>query len=253
MLINLDKKRAEKTMSLGKIKLIASPFTGQSVSFKVDNIRLINIPPLCPHCLAPAREPQIYRFNQNFREGGRKYTRTIQFALGAHDTCSRRFRDPSISGSVDVRLKGDFSLVLKFREPLFASIFTAVNFNYLYNDRGISFQRLFDQEVSRMIKLRNKTTSQEKIICPVCKCGFKQEDSVLDFCSSCGSQFEEIELVADVKEEKKEEQKESKELFVTELDSIKCPTCDIRMLTEPGLTICGRCGQDLETTEGREI
>jgi hypothetical protein len=240
-------------MSLGNIKLITPVYEGHIVSMDPSYIRSLSIPVLCPKCLKPAERPQVIRLQSDFWQGGQKYARTIQFAVAAHAHCASGFRSRDIGGSFKASLPSQNRLSFVIENPLYATIFIAMNFAIFRDGRGRPLQGLYDQEMSDQANRRIARAAANDILCPRCMNIMKRTDAnSLPFeCPSC-----HFNLDQDRRSEGAERSPPTsidQELPVPSISLgssqgmvIKCPHCKIAMMSEGELTLCGRCGSDLE-------
>lgn len=210
-------------MSIEGYKLISPVYSRNIVKFPAQRIKSLSIPNMCPNCLKAG--DMIKRFQESYQSGNMKYT--LQFGLSTHKNCSGGFMNSDISGSVKVKMDWGGNIRFWFREPLYALIFTSVNFPMLSGEDGRSLTQYYDEEVGR--KVPSPKSSKH---CPQCRAPLGDVTE----CPSCHYDF--------TKEGKKKTPDESSKASVEDW-SIKCPKCAIMMIKNKKITECGNCGQEI--------
>ncbi|MFW9788419.1 MAG: hypothetical protein ACFFE2_13790 [Candidatus Thorarchaeota archaeon] len=184
---------------------------------------------ICPHCLLPGNTMEHFG---PFIVGIWRLT----IPISTHRECSSGWSKRNISGSTRIWAETNY-LCFDFKNPVYAMIFSRINFPALTDSGGRALTSRYDDELSRLRRVQRGR--QNKLgTCPRCKNDLYEE---ADSCPSCGlsrrtswvrMKHREIEISPEVGEDS--------DVVVT------CSQCGIMMFKEPKLTTCGRCGGSLE-------
>ena len=160
----------------------------------------------------------------------------LTIPISTHRDCSQGFRKRNISGSTRVWEEGG-NICFKFENPVYAMLFSRINFGILNDSRNRSLTSLYANELQ---DLKKKQEARKKKVGTCPRCGNDLYEN-LEGCPSCGLSRRETWTRM---------QPSKVKTMLVEIDStstIKCPKCAIVMLKETGLKKCGNCGTDLTT------
>lgn len=198
-----------------------------TVKFGGSGLTGAKVPKICPHCLKPGT---IQEHFGPFVVGMWRFS----IPISTHRECSQGFRKRNISGSTRIWEEGG-NICFKFENPVYAMLFSRINFGILKDNRGRALTALYAEELS---KLRTKQEGRKQKVgtCPRCNNDLYAN---LEGCPTCGLSRREqwvrmvpTELARPI-------------IKIADEMTIKCPTCGIKMLKEPQLKKCGKCGNEI--------
>ena len=197
-----------------------------TMKFNMTGLRAAKVPKICPHCLKPGTMQQYFG---PFVVGIWR----LSIPLSTHPECSQGFRKRNISGSTRVWTEGEY-ICFKFENPVYAMLFSRINFNILRDGRGRPLTEIYQDELR---DLRKKQESRKNIVgtCPRCNNDLYAD---LSECPSCKLSRRQTWT----------RMEPTHEVIETNIDpekTMSCPICEITMLKEKDVKTCANCGSSL--------